>query len=137
VESFLRLKVGALVQRTVRLARSGNKPTVLAPALIAHSDALTDQPTAGAIATTLKAASLPHPTRGDCATKAVVYGLKRFQRPSRYQRLRAQGYGTQEESTERCGGSVQTGPRWRTCGWRQAAYDNDPKASLYAPCFEG
>jgi hypothetical protein len=83
VESFLRLKAGALVQRTVRLARSGNQPTVLAPALIAHSDALTDQPTAGAIATTLKAASLPHPTRGDCATKAVVYGLKRFQRPSR------------------------------------------------------
>jgi DNA-binding transcriptional regulator YiaG len=121
VDIFIRFKAGALGQRTVRLARSGNQPTVIAPALIAHIDALTEQHTAGAIATKLKEASLPHPTRGDCDTNAVVYVLKRFKLPSRYQRLRSQGYVTQEESTERFGVSVQTVQRWRKCGWLHAA----------------
>ena len=92
VDIFIRFTAGALVQRTVRLARSGNKPTVIAPALMAHIDALTAQHTAGEIATKLNAASLPHPTRGDFDTNAVVYVLKRFKLPSRYQRLRSQGY---------------------------------------------
>ena len=68
----MRCKAGALGPRTVRLARSGHTPTVLAPALIAHLDALTAPQTAGAIATKLTEASIPHPTRSDVATKAVV-----------------------------------------------------------------
>ena len=137
VDIFIRFKAGALVQRTVRLARSGNKPTVIAPALIAHIDALTEQHTAGEIATQLNAASIPHPTRGDFDTNAVVYLLKRFKLPSRYQRLRSQGYLTQEEITERFGVSVQTVQRWRKCGWLHAAYYNDQKEYLYEPFFEG
>ena len=133
----MRFQAGALVQRTVRLARSGHTPTVIAPALIAHIDALTEQHTAGEIATKLNAASISHPTRGDFDTNAVVYWLKRFKLPSRYQRLRAQGYVTQEEITERFGVSVHTVQRWRKCGWLHAAYDNDHKEYLYEPFFEG
>ena len=133
---FIRFKAGALGQRTLRLARSGNTPTVIAPALIAHIDALTAQHTAGAIATKLNEASIPHPTRGDCDTNAVVYVLKRFKLPSRNQRLRAQGYVTPAEITERFGVSVHTVQRWRKLGWIHAAYYNDQKEYLYEPFFE-
>jgi hypothetical protein len=67
----------------VRLSRSGNKATVIDPALIAPIAALTEQHTAGEVAAKLNEAGMAHPTRGDFDTNAVVYVLKRFKLPSR------------------------------------------------------
>ena len=134
---FIRFKAGAILTRVVRLSRSGNKATVMDPALIAQIDALTEQHTAGVVATKLNEAGIPHPIRGDFDTNAVVYLLKRFKLPSRYQRLRVRGYWTQEEIAKRFGVSVQTVQRWRKCGWIHAAYYNDQKEYLYEPFFEG
>ena len=88
------------------------------------------------MATALNAASIVHPIRGVFDTNAVVYLLKRFALPSRYQRLRARGYWSQEEVAERFGVSVQTVQRWRKRGWIHAAYYNDQKEYLYEPFFE-
>jgi hypothetical protein len=132
----MRFTAGAILPRMVRLSRSGNKPTVIDPALISRSDALSEHHTAGAVATALNEAGIVPPTRGEFATNAVVYGRKRFELPSRSQRLRARGYGSQEEGAEQCGVSVQTVQRWRKLGWIHAAYSNDQKEYLYEPFFE-
>ncbi len=61
----MRFKAGTILTRMVRLSSSGNKATVIDPALIAHIDALTEQHTAGEVATKLNEAGIPHLTRGD------------------------------------------------------------------------
>jgi hypothetical protein len=132
----MRFTAGAILTRMVRLARSGNKPTVIAPALISRIDDLSEPHTAGAVATALKAAGIVHPIRGVLDTNAVVYVLKRFALPSRYQRLRARGSWSQEEGAERFGVNVQTGHRWRQGGGLHAAYYNDQKECLYELFFE-
>jgi hypothetical protein len=136
VTLFMRFKAGAILTRMVRLSRSGNKATRIDPTLIAQIDTLTEQHTAGEVATKRNEAGIP-PPRGDFDTNAVVYLLKRFKLPSRYQRLRVRGYWTQEEIAEQCGVSVQTVPRWRQNGWLHAVCYNDQKEYLYAPCCEG
>jgi DNA-binding transcriptional regulator YiaG len=136
VTLFMRLKAGAILPRMVRLSRSGNKPTVIDPAIISRIDDLSEHHTAGEVATALHAAGSVHPTRGEFDTNAVVYVLKRFELPSRYQRLRARGYWSQEEVAEQFGVSVQTVQRWRKLGWIHAAYYNDQKEYLYEPFFE-
>jgi hypothetical protein len=137
VTLFMRFKAGALLTRMGRLSRSGNKATVIDPALIAHIDALTEQHPAGEVAAKLNAAGMAHPTRGDFDPNAVVYLRKRFKLPSRYQRLRTRGYVTQEEIAETFGVTIQTVQRWHTYGWIYAEYYNDQKAYLYEPFFEG
>jgi Homeodomain-like domain len=136
VTLFMRFKAGAILTRMVRLSRSGHKPTVIDPAIISRIDDLSEHHTAGAVATALNAAGSVHPTRGECDTNAVVYLLKRFELPSRYQRLRARGYWSQEEVAEQFGVSVQTVQRWRKRGCIHAAYSNDQKEYLYEPFFE-
>jgi hypothetical protein len=133
----MRFQAGALMERPVRLAGSGNKPTVLAPALITHIEALTERHTAGDVAATLNQAGGPHPTRGDFDTNAVVSLRKRFQLPSRYPRRRSTGDRTQEDIAETFGVKVQTGQRWRKQGWMHAEYANDQKEYLYELSFEG
>jgi DNA invertase Pin-like site-specific DNA recombinase len=136
VTLFIRFKAGAILTRMVRLSRSGNKPTVIDPAIISRIDDLSEHHTAGEVATALNAAGIVHPTRGEFDTNAVVYVLKRFELPSRYQRLRARGYWSQEEVAEQFGVSVQTVQRWRKRGWIHAAYYNDQKEYLYERFFE-
>ena len=136
VTLFMRFKAGAILTRMVRLSRSGNKPTVIDSAIISRIDDLSEHHTAGEVATALNAAGSVHPTRGEFDTNAVVYLLKRFGLPSRYQRLRARGYWSQEEVAEQFGVSVQTVQRWRKLGWIHAAYYNDQKEYLYEPFFE-
>jgi DNA-binding transcriptional regulator YiaG len=121
VTLFRRFQAGALLTRLVRLSRSGNKATVIAQALIAHIDALTEQHTAGEVAAKRHEAGMAHPTRGDFDTNAVGYLLKRCKLPSRYQRLRTRGYVTQEEIAEKFGVTIQTVQRWHKCGWIDAA----------------
>lgn len=137
VDLFIRLKAGAVIQRTVRLSRSGNTPTVIDPAIISRIDTLSEDHTAGEIAATLNQAGVPHPTRGDFDTNAVVYLLKRFKLSSRYRRLRSQGYITQEEIAETLGVNVETVQRWRKKGWMHARYYNDLKEYLYEPSCAG
>jgi hypothetical protein len=137
VEMVIRFKAGALMQRTVRLSGSGNKPTVIDPAIISRIDTLSEDYTAGEIAAKLNQAGIPHPTRDDFDTNAVVYLLKRFRLPSRYQRLRSKGYVTQEKIAETLGVTVQTVKRWRKKGWIHAHYYNDLKEYLYEPSCEG
>jgi hypothetical protein len=137
LDLFIRFKAGALIQRTVRLSRSGNIPTVIDPAIIDQIDTLSEEYTAGEIAAKLNQAGVPHPNRGDFDTMAVVYLLKRFKLPSRYQRLRSKGYLTQEEIARALGVTVQTVKRWRKKGWIQAHYYNDLKEYLYEPSCEG
>ncbi len=137
VDLFIRLKAGALIQRTVGLFRSGNKPTVINPATITQIDTLTEDFTAGEVAAKLNQAGIRHPIRPDFDTNAVVYLLKRFKLPSRYQRLRAKGYVTQKEIAETVGVTVQTVKRWRKKGWIQVHYYNDQKEYLYEPSYEG
>jgi Homeodomain-like domain len=136
VTLFIRFTAGAILTRMVRWARSGNKPTVIDPAIISRIDDLSEHYTAGEVATALNAAGSVHPTRGAFDTNAVVYVLKRFELPSRYQRLRARGYWSQEEVAEQFGVSVQTVQRWRKLGWIHGAYYNDQKEYLYEPFFE-
>ena len=69
-------------------------------------------------------------------TNAVVYLLKRFTLPSRYQRLRSKGYVTHEEIAETLGANVETVQRWRQQGWMHAHYYNNLKAYLYEPSCE-
>jgi len=137
VDLFIRLKAGAVIQRTVGLFSSGNKSTVIDPATITQIDTLTEDFTAGEVAAKLNQAGVRHPIRGDFDTNAVVYLLKRFKLPSRYQRLRAKGYVSQEEIAETCGVTAQTVKRWRKKGWMQAYYYNDQKEYLYEPSYEG
>jgi DNA invertase Pin-like site-specific DNA recombinase len=137
LDLFIRFKAGALIQRTVRLSRSGNIPTVIDPAIISRIDTLSEDYTAGEIAAKLNQAGVPHPNRGDFDTNAVVYLLKRFKLPSRYQRLRLKGYMTQEEIAQTLGVTVQTVKRWRKKGWMHAHYYNDLKEYLYEPSCEG
>jgi hypothetical protein len=136
VTLFMRFKAGTILTRMVRLSRSGNKPTVLDPVLISRIDDLSEHHTAGEGAPALNEAGIVPPTRGEFDTNAVVYLLKRFELPSRYQRLRARGYWSQEEVAAQCGVSVQTVQRWRKLGWIHAAYYNDQKEYLYEPFFE-
>src|SRR5262249_38425547 len=111
-------------------------PTVIDPALIARIDDLSEHYTAGEVATALNAAGIVHPTCGAFDTNAVVYLLKRFALPSRYQRLRARGYWSQEEVAEQFGVSVQRVKRWRNRGGIHAGDYNDKKESLSEPFFE-
>ena len=133
----MRLKASALMARTGRLSGSGNTPTVLDPATITPIEALTERHTAGAVAAKRNHAGVPHPTRGDFDTTAVVSLLKRFQLPSRYHRLRSPGYRTPEDIAETFGVKVQTVQRWRKKGWIHAEYYNDQQEYLYEPSFEG
>jgi len=137
VTLFMRFKAGAMLTRLVRVSRSGNTATVMDPARIAHIDALTEQHTAGEVAAKRNDAGMAHPTRGDFDTNAVVYVLKRFKLPSRYQRLRTRGYVTQEEIAEQFGVTIQTVQRWHKCGWIYAEYYHDQQAYLYESFFEG
>jgi DNA invertase Pin-like site-specific DNA recombinase len=137
VEMFIRFRAGAVRQSTVHLAGTGNKPTMIDPAIITQIDTLTEHHTAGEIAAKLNQAGVPHPNRGDFDTMAVVYLLKRFKLPSRYQRLRSKGYLTQEEIAQTLGVTVQTVKRWRKKGWIQAHYYNDLKEYLYESSCEG
>ena len=137
VTLFIRFKAGAILPRMVRLSRSGNKPTVIDPAILSRIDDLSEHHTAGEVATALNEASIVHPTCGKFDTNTVVYLLKRFELPSRYQRLRARGYWSQEEVAKQLGVSVQTVQRWRKRGWIHAAYYNDQKKYLYEPFFKG
>jgi DNA invertase Pin-like site-specific DNA recombinase len=137
VEIFIRFKAGALMQRTVRVSGSGNKPTVIDRAIITQIDTLSEEYTAGEVAAKLNQAGVPHPTRGDFDTNAVVYLLKRFKLPSRYQRLRSKGYVTREEIAETLGVNVETVQRWRKKGWMHAHNYNDQKEYLYEPSCEG
>jgi hypothetical protein len=69
----MRLKAGAILTRMVRWSRSGNKPTMIDPALLSRIDDLSAHHTAGEVATARNAAGIVHPTRGEFATNAVVY----------------------------------------------------------------
>jgi hypothetical protein len=122
VEMCIRFKAGAVRQCTVHVAGSGNQPTLIDPAIITQIDTLTEHHTAGEIAAKLNQAGVAHPNRGDFDTNAVVYLLKRFKLPSRYQRLRSKGYRTQEEIAQTLGGTVETVKRWRKKGWMRAHY---------------
>jgi hypothetical protein len=132
----MRFQAGAILTRMGRWSRSGHTPTVLAPALIARSDALSAPHTAGDGATALYDAGIVHSTRGAFATNAVVYVRKRFALPSRSQRRRARGSWSQEDVAAQGGVSVQTVPRWRNRGGRHAAYSNEQKEYLYEPFCE-
>jgi len=68
----MRLQAGAIRTRMVRWSRSGNKPTVLAPALIARIDDLSEHHPAGEGATALNEAGSVPPLRGVFDTPAVV-----------------------------------------------------------------
>ena len=72
VTLFMRFKAGAILTRRVRLSRSGNKPTVIDPAIISRIDDLSKHHTAGEVATALNDAGIVHPTRSECETNAVV-----------------------------------------------------------------
>jgi hypothetical protein len=135
VELCMRLKAGALRERTVRLSGAGNKPTVLDPAIITQIDALTERHTAGEVAAKLNPAGVPPPTRGDFDTNAVVYLLQRFQLPSRYHRLRSKGYMPQEDIAETFGVNVQTVQRWRKKGRMHAEYDNGSVSKVEMAIF--
>ena len=69
----MRLKAGAILTRMVRLSRSGNKLTVIDPALIARIDDLSEHRTAGDVATARNEAGSVPPRRGVFDTNAVVY----------------------------------------------------------------
>jgi hypothetical protein len=59
VTLFMRFKAGAILTRMVRLSRSGNKATRIDPTLIAQIDTLTEQHTAGEVATKRNEAGIP------------------------------------------------------------------------------
>ena len=137
VEVYIRFKTGAIIKELLRVPSSGNKPTEIDPQIIRKIDQLSSEHTAGEIAKKLNEEGVIHPTVGKFFTEAVVYLIKRFKIPTRYNRLRAQGYLSQEELAERCGGiDTQTIRRWRSLGWLKTKRYNDLPKYLYEPKFD-
>ncbi len=133
VEVFIRFKTGAIIKELFRVPNSGNKVTVIDPQIIQMIEKLSHEHTAGEIATKLNEEGIIHPTLETFDTNAIVYLLRRFNIPTRYKRLRARGYWSQEELSEHCGVGTQTVQRWRRCGWINAARYNDQPEYLYEP----
>jgi DNA invertase Pin-like site-specific DNA recombinase len=137
VEVYIRFKTGAIIKELFRVPSSGNKPTEIDPQIIRKIDQLSSEHTAGEIAKKLNEEGVIHPTVGKFCTEAVVYLIKRFKIPTRYNRLRAQGYLSQEELAERCGCiDTQTIRRWRTLGWLKTKRYNDLPKYLYEAKFD-
>ena len=133
VEVYIRFKTGAIVKELFRIPSSGNKPTAIDPRIIRKIDQMSSEHTAGEIAKKLNEEGVIHPTLGKFDTNAVVYLLRRFNIQTRYSRLRAKGYVSQEELAERCGVGAQTIKRWRRSGWINAERYNDQPEYLYEP----
>jgi len=133
VEVYIRFKTGAIIKELFRIPSSGNKPTEIDPQIIRKIDHLSSEQTAGEIAKKLNEEGVIHPTLGKFDTNAVVYLLRRFKLQTRYIRLRAKGYVSQEELAERCGVGAQTIQRWRRHGWINAKRYNDQPEYLYEP----
>ncbi len=133
VEVYIRFKTGTIIQERFRIPSSGNKPTAIDPAIIRKIDQMSSEHTAGEIAKKLNEEGVIHPTLGKFDTNAVVYLLRRFNIQTRYSRLRAKGYVSQEELAARCGVSVQTIQRWHRREWINAKRYNDQPEYLYEP----
>ncbi|MCP4936122.1 MAG: helix-turn-helix transcriptional regulator, partial [bacterium] len=128
-------KTGAIIKELVRIPSSGNKPTAIDLQIISKIDQLSSEYTAGDTAKKLTEEGDIHPTLGKFDTNAIVYLLRRFNIQTRYSRLRAKGYVSQEELAERCGVGAQTIQRWRRHGWINAKRYNDQPEYLYEPKF--
>ncbi len=135
VEVYIRFKTGAIIKELFRIPNSGNKPTVIDPHIIQMIDTMSSDHTAGEIATVLNREGVIHPTLAKFDTNAIVYLLRRFNIPTRYQRLRAMGYLSQRELAESCDVGTQTIQRWRRHGWITAMPYNDQPEYLYEPSF--
>ncbi len=130
---IIRFKTGAIIKELFRIPRSGNKPTAIDPQIIEKIDHLSSEHTAGEIAKKLNEEGVIHPTLGKFDTNAIVYLLRRFNIQTRYKRLRAKGYLSQQELAEHCGVGAQTIQRWKRCGWINAKRYNDQPEYLYEP----
>jgi DNA invertase Pin-like site-specific DNA recombinase len=137
VEVAIRFKTGAIVTEQFKIPRSGNQLTVIDPQIIQRIDTLSSTRTAGEIATELNRTGVSHPTLQAFTTNAVVYLMKRFNLATRYDRLRALGYVSQEELAASCGVQSQTIRRWCGEGWLQRERYNDQPEYLYKPDFSG
>ena len=135
VEVYIRFKTGTIIKERFRIPRSGNKPTVIDPQIIRKIDHLSSEHTAGEIAKKLNEEGVIHPTNETFDTNAVVYLLRRFNIQTRYSRMRAKGYVSQEELSDRCGVRFQTIQRWHRRGWINAKRYNDQPEYLYEPKF--
>ncbi len=133
VDVYIRFKTGAIIKELFRIPRSGNKPTAIDPQIIEKIDHLSSEHTAGEIAKKLNEEGVIHPTLGKFDTNAIVYLLRRFNIQTRYKRLRAKGYLSQQELAEHCGVGTQTIQRWKRCGWINAKRYNDQPEYLYEP----
>ena len=136
VDVSIRFKTGTVIQEFFNVASSGQQPTDISADIIQKIEHLSSRHTAGEIATKLNEAGVIHPRRGTFDTNAVVYLLKRFNIPSLKQRLRAEGFVSQQELAERCGVTVRTVLRWRLKGWIRARRYNDQPEYLYEPKFD-
>lgn len=136
VEIYIRFKTGTMIKKTMSIARSGNKPTIIAADLIDQIKKLSETHTAGEIAKTLNEANTKHPTITTFNTNAITYLFKRFKIPTRYERLRADGYYNQEELSKKFGVTTQTIKRWRKLKWLDGEYYNDQKEYLYKPLYD-
>ena len=135
VDVSIRFKTGTIITKPFRIPHSGNKPTVIELKIIQMIDTLSSEHTAGETATELNRAGVIHPTLETFDTNAVVHLLRRFNIPTRYNRLRAKGYVSQQELAESCGVVTQTIRRWRNHGWINAERYNDQPEYLYEPKF--
>ena len=132
VEVFVRFKAGAIEKRAWTIPHSGYSRHVIQPELIQTIEKLAETHTAGETAKKLNAVGLKHPTLGRFDTNAVVYLFKRFGIATRYQKLRAKGYQSQEEVAEKLQVTPQTVRRWRKLGWISGEHYNDQEY-LYEP----
>jgi DNA invertase Pin-like site-specific DNA recombinase len=133
VEVYIRFKTGAIIKQRFRVPNSGNKVTVIDSRIIQLIEKLSREHTTGEIAKKLNEEGMIHPTLGTFDTNAIIYLLRRFNIPTRYKRLRARGYLSQEELSAHCGVGTQTIQRWRRCGWIHAKRYNDQPEYLYEP----
>jgi DNA invertase Pin-like site-specific DNA recombinase len=136
VEIYIRFKTGTVVRRTISIARSGNKAATIDPMIVDQIKTLFHVHTAGEIAQKLNQASIRHPTLGTFDTNAIVYLSKRFKIPTRYERLRSDGYFSQEELSNEFKVTPQTIRRWRKLKWIDGEYYNDQKEYLYKPQYD-
>lgn len=132
VEVFVRFKAGAIERKSCTIPHSGYVRHVIQPELIQTIEKLAETHTAGETAKQLNAVGAKHPTLGRFDTNAVVYLCKCFGITTRYQRLRAKGYQSQEEVAEKFRVETQTVRRWRKLGWISGEHYNDQEY-LYAP----
>jgi len=136
VEIYIRFKTGTMIKKTMSIARSGNKPTIIAADIIEQIKKLSETHTAGEIAKTLNEANTKHPTITTFNTNAITHLFKRFKIPTRYERLRAVGYYDQEELSKKFEVTIQTIKRWRKLKWLDGEYYNDQKEYLYKPLYD-